>query len=55
MKTATVQNHSVTRHMAAYPNAATRHQIIQKCIDLMLVFAIGTGFAAILLFLLALA
>lgn len=38
-----------------YPNAATRRELINKAVDLLLVAAIGVGAAAILLFLLALA
>ena len=34
-----------------YPNAATRKQILQKFVDLLLVGAIGMAFAAIVLFL----
>lgn len=55
MKAATIQNQTATGHMPAYPNGATRHQVAQKFIDMLLVFAIGTGLAAILLFMMALA
>ena len=55
MKAATIQNRTATKHMSAYPNGITQHQVAQKIIDILLVFAIGTGLAAILLFLMALA
>ena len=38
-----------------YPNAATRRQIANKVLDLLLMAAVGAGIAAMLLFLLALA
>lgn len=37
-----------------YPNAATRREILNKVLDLLLMAALGAGGAAILLFLLAL-
>lgn len=55
MRAATIQNRTATKHMSAYPNGITQHQVAQKIIDILLVFAIGTGLAAILLFLMALA
>lgn len=38
-----------------YPNAATRRQIINRFVDLLLTAALGIGAAAIFLFILALA
>ena len=38
-----------------YPNAATRKELLNKFIDLLLVAAIGAGAAAIMLFLSVLA
>lgn len=38
-----------------YPNAASRRQIVNKLVDLLLIAATSVGVAAILLFLLALA
>ena len=37
-----------------YPNAATRKELMQKFLDLLLIAAIGSGAAASFLFLLAL-
>ena len=37
-----------------YPNAATRRELINKFLDLLLMGALGIGAAAILLFVLAL-
>lgn len=37
-----------------YPNAATRRQILNRVVDLLLTAVIGVGLAASLLFLLAL-
>lgn len=39
----------------AYPNSASRRQIINKIVDLLLMAASGAGAAAIVLFMLALA
>ena len=50
MKTTTVRKAAI-----AYPNAATRRQIANKVLDLLLMAAIGAGLAAMLLLLLALA
>lgn len=49
MKTTTVRKSALP-----YPNAATRRQIANKVLDLMLMAAIGAGSAAMLLVLLAL-
>ena len=38
-----------------YPNAATRRQVANKVLDLLLIAAVGAGLAAMLLLLLALA
>lgn len=38
-----------------YPNAASKKELLNKFLDLLLVGAIGSGLAAILLFLLVLA
>ncbi len=37
-----------------YPNAATKHQIVNRFIELLLMAALGVGAAAIILFILAL-
>ena len=37
-----------------YPNAATRREMLNKVLDILLMAALGAGAAAILLFLLAL-
>ena len=50
MKTTTIREHAL-----AYPNAATRKQVIRKIVDLLLMAALGAGLAAMLLLLLALA
>ena len=50
MKTTTIRKASLP-----YPNAATRHQVMNKVLDLLLMAAIGAAVAAMLLFLLALA
>ena len=50
MKTTTIREHALS-----YPNAATRKQIVNKIVDLLLMAAIGAGLAAMLLLLLALA
>lgn len=52
MKTATVYHRMpATRTGLPYPNAATRRQVLNKLVDLLLVGAIGIAFAAIVLFL----
>lgn len=51
MKT-TVINEKAT---LPYPNAATRRQVANKVLDLLLMAAVGAGLAATLLLLLALA
>lgn len=38
-----------------YPNAATKRQILDRFVELLLMGALGVGFAAIVLFILALA
>lgn len=38
-----------------YPNAATRRQIIDRFLELLLMAALGIGSAAVILFILALA
>lgn len=50
MKTTAVREHTLS-----YPNAATRKQVMNKIVDLLLMAAIGAGLAAMLLLLLALA
>lgn len=52
MKTTTT---TIRKAALPYPNAATRKQIMNKVLDLLLMAAIGAGIAAMLLFLLALA
>lgn len=55
MKTATLRKHTAhTIPNLPYPNAASRKEIFNKVLDLLLVAAIGAGAAAILLFLLVL-
>jgi hypothetical protein len=52
MKAATVYRRMpAARQGLPYPNAATRRQILNKLVDLLLVGAIGIAFAAIVLFL----
>ena len=46
MKTAVYKRFSAR---PAYPNAATRYEIVHKVLDLLLVAASGMGIAAILL------
>ena len=48
MKTTTIRKASLP-----YPNAATRRQVMNKVLDLLLMAAIGAAVAAMLLFLLA--
>lgn len=55
MKTATVYGTERRCSAVSYPNGATRRQILQKVVDLLLTAAIGIGVAAVLLFLMALA
>ena len=50
MKTATL-THVAKRPSLPYPNAATRRQLINKFLDLLLTGAIGAAIAAVLLFL----
>lgn len=56
MKTATI---CTTRHTnrpnLPYPNAATRRQIVDRFVELLLMAGLGIGAAAIFLFLFALA
>jgi len=55
MKAATItQRNFANRPHAPYPNAATYKELAHKMLDLLLMAAIGTGAAAILLFLLVL-
>lgn len=50
MKAATIYRQMPTRRQApAFPNAATRKQIINRFVDLLLVGAIGMAFAAMVL------
>lgn len=52
MKAATVYRRiPMNRQAIPYPNAATRRQILNRLVDLLLVGAIGVAFAAIVLFL----
>ncbi len=56
MKTATIHRTDLAnRPNLPYPNAATRRQIIDRFIELLLMGALGIGAAAIVLFSLALA
>lgn len=50
MKTATMMK-SANRPVLPYPNAATRRQILNRVLDLLLTGAIGAAIAAMLLFL----
>lgn len=50
MKTTTIREYALN-----YPNAATRKQVMNKIVDLLLMAAVGAGLAAMLLLLLALA
>ena len=55
MKSATYYRPArTTREVIPYPNAATRRQIMEKAIDLLLLAASGAGTAAAILFLLTL-
>ena len=53
MKTATITRNE-NRPALPYPNAATRRQILNRVLDLLLTCAIGAAFAAMLLFLMVL-
>ena len=55
MKTAAQRTTFVSRPRIPYPNAATKGQIIDRFVELLLTAALGIGAAAILLFILALA
>jgi hypothetical protein len=56
MKTAVVnRTNLVTRPNLPYPNAATKRQVIDRFVELLLMATLGIGAAAIILFLLALA
>lgn len=56
MKTAVVHHADFARKPnLPYPNAATRRQLLNRFIDLLLTAALGIGAAAIFLFILALA
>lgn len=55
MKTVAYRTDYAPQPNLPYPNAATRRELFNRFIDLLLVGAIGAGAAAILLFLLALA
>lgn len=55
MKTTTIYRADyTTRPNLPYPNAATRQELINKFLDLLLMAALGIGAAAILLFIVAL-
>lgn len=56
MKTATTRySDFANRPNIPYPNAATRRQILDRFVDLLLMAGLGVGAAAILLFIFALA
>lgn len=56
MKTATVQRTDfANRPKLPYPNAATKRQIFDRFVELLLMAALGIGAAAAVLFILALA
>lgn len=56
MKTAAIyRNNCASKPNLPCPNAATRREMFQKLLDLLLTGAIGAGAAAILLFLSVLA
>lgn len=56
MKTViTKKTHSHQHCGAPYPNAATKQQLFDQFVELLLAAAIGIGAAAILLFILAIA
>lgn len=55
MKTTTVyRSDYANRPHVPYPNAATRREVLNKFLDLLMMAALGVGAAAIILFLLAL-
>ena len=51
MKTAVCKTNNRFAARPAYPNAATRAEILHKVLDLLLVAASGMGIAAMLLYL----
>ena len=56
MKTAAIHRTDLAnRPNLPYPNAATKRQLFQRFIDLLLMAALGAGAAASILFILALA
>lgn len=56
MKTATVHyQKSKTRPQIPYPNAATKKELVNRFVDLLLTGAMGAALAALLLFLLVIA
>lgn len=56
MKTATTGKSHPRRHYSVpYPNAATKQQIFDHFVELLLTAAVGIGAAAIVLFILAIA
>ena len=52
--TATRKGYYTPQTNLPYPNAATRREIFQKILDLLLMAAIGIGAATVALFLIAL-
>lgn len=54
MKTAKTYHGRPIRHAAAYPNAATPRQVLQKFLDLALLIASGAGIGAMILMMLVL-
>ena len=55
MKTTVIYNSNAqTTQKLRYPNAATKHEVVHKFLDALLVGAIGAGAAASLLFMLVL-
>ena len=55
MKTVAIRRQKYSNfYNLPYPNAATRKQILNRVIDLLLTAALGSGAAAIVLFLFAL-
>ena len=55
MKTTVICNSNTpATQKLRYPNAATRHELVHKFLDTLLVGAIGAGAAASLLFILVL-
>ena len=56
MKTATVQYRKTkTQPQIPYPNAATKKELINRILDLLLTGAMGAALAALLLFLIVIA